>query len=79
MTKRTATRRSYDAVAAYPAEGAAVVAVDLSEALIAFHVRDADHNAGDALVQREWWRHSVELTFRFLDPGTQIAASARWS
>ena len=28
-------------------------------------------------MQREWWGHSVELTFRFLDPGSQIAALRR--
>jgi hypothetical protein len=79
MTKRTATRRSYDAVAAYPAEGAAVVAVDLSEALIAFHVRDADHNAGDALVQREWWgtRWSSPFASWILAPRSR--PPTRWS
>jgi hypothetical protein len=25
----------------------------------------------------EWWGHAVELIFRFLDPGTEIAALAR--
>ena len=46
-------------------------------ALIAFHVRDADHEAGDVITMTEWWGHAVELIFRFLDPGTEIAALAR--
>ena len=46
-------------------------------ALIAFHVRDADHKAGDAITHHEWWGRPVELTFRFLDPSTEIEALAR--
>jgi SAM-dependent methyltransferase len=46
-------------------------------ALIAFHVRDADHKAGEAITHHEWWEMPVELTFRFLDPIAEIAALAR--
>jgi SAM-dependent methyltransferase len=46
-------------------------------ALIAFHVRDADHEAGDVITMAEWWGNSVELIFRFLDPEREIAALAR--
>jgi SAM-dependent methyltransferase len=45
-------------------------------ALLAFHVRDADHEAGDVITMTEWWGHSVELIFRFLDPDAEIAALA---
>jgi SAM-dependent methyltransferase len=48
-------------------------------ALIAFHVRDADHEPGEALTSHEWWGSPVELTFRFLDPGTEIQAQCRVS
>ena len=46
-------------------------------ALIAFHVRDADHVAGDVITMREWWGNSVELIFRFLEPEREIAALGR--
>jgi SAM-dependent methyltransferase len=46
-------------------------------ALIAFHVRDADHVAGDVIRMGEWWGNSVELIFRFLDPEREIAALGR--
>jgi SAM-dependent methyltransferase len=46
-------------------------------ALIGFHVRDADHEPGEAITHREWWGKPVELTFRFLDPDTEIAALNR--
>jgi len=46
-------------------------------ALIAFHVRDADHVAGDVITMGEWLGNSVELIFRFLDPEREIAALAR--
>jgi SAM-dependent methyltransferase len=45
-------------------------------ALIAFHVRDADHDAGDVITVGEWWGNSVELKFRFLEPKREIAALA---
>jgi len=46
-------------------------------ALIAFHVRDADHHAGDVITMAEWWGNAVELIFRFLDPEQEIAALTR--
>ena len=46
-------------------------------ALIAFHVRDADHQAGDVITMGEWWGKTVELIFRFLDPAHEIAALTR--
>jgi SAM-dependent methyltransferase len=46
-------------------------------ALIAFHVRDADHHAGDVITMAEWWGNAVELIFRFLDPEGEIAALTR--
>jgi SAM-dependent methyltransferase len=46
-------------------------------ALIAFHVRDADHQAGDVITMAEWWGNAVELIFRFLDPEQEIAALTR--
>jgi SAM-dependent methyltransferase len=46
-------------------------------ALIAFHTRDADVQAGQAKTLTNWWGHAVELTFRFLDPVVEAAALAR--
>jgi SAM-dependent methyltransferase len=46
-------------------------------ALIGFHVSDADHEAGEAITQREWWGKPVELIFRFLNPDTEITALSR--
>jgi SAM-dependent methyltransferase len=46
-------------------------------ALIGFHVRDADHEPGEAITHREWWARPVELIFRFLDPDTEIGALSR--
>ena len=48
-----------------------------AHALISFHVRDADHEAGGVITMGEWWGNSVELIFRFLDPEREIAALAR--
>jgi SAM-dependent methyltransferase len=46
-------------------------------ALIAFHTSDAEIQAGQAKTLTDWWGHPVELTFRFLDPVSEIAALAR--
>lgn len=45
-------------------------------ALIAFHTGDADHAPGDSHTLTDWWGHSVELTFRYLDPAVETAALA---
>ncbi|MDX8035824.1 class I SAM-dependent methyltransferase [Lentzea sp. BCCO 10_0856] len=45
-------------------------------ALVAFHVRDAETEAGQAKTLTEWWGNEVDLTFRFLDPGVETQALA---
>jgi SAM-dependent methyltransferase len=46
------------------------------QALVAFHVSDADLPDGGAKTLNEWWGQPVELTFRFLDPQQEAAALA---
>ncbi|MFB6980671.1 class I SAM-dependent methyltransferase [Streptomyces scopuliridis] len=46
-------------------------------ALIAFHTDDTDTGPGQATHLTEWWDHPVDLTFRYLDPTTEVAALAR--
>jgi SAM-dependent methyltransferase len=46
------------------------------QALIAFHVSDADFPDGGARILSDWWGHQVELTFRFLDPRRESDALA---
>jgi SAM-dependent methyltransferase len=46
-------------------------------ALIAFHTSDADVATGEATTLSQWWGHQVSLTFRFLDPATEVDALAR--
>lgn len=46
-------------------------------ALIAFHTSDADVHTGESKTLTEWWGHSVDLTFRYLDPAAETAALAR--
>ena len=46
-------------------------------ALVAFHVEDAEVAPGGARTLSIWWGHDVDLTFRFLDPATEIAALGR--
>ena len=43
-------------------------------ALIAFHVRSDEVEAGGSIVRTEWWGHEINLTFRFLDPVAEGAA-----
>ncbi|GAA3659900.1 class I SAM-dependent methyltransferase [Lentzea roselyniae] len=45
-------------------------------ALIAFHVRDAETQAGEEKTLTQWWGNEVELTFRFLDPDAETRALA---
>lgn len=45
-------------------------------ALVAFHVRDAETQAGQAKTLTEWWGDEVDLTFRFLDPDAETRALA---
>lgn len=44
-------------------------------ALIAFHTADADAQPGDARHLDTWFDQPVDLTFRFLDPDTEIATA----
>ncbi|MEV6523370.1 class I SAM-dependent methyltransferase [Longispora sp. NPDC051575] len=46
-------------------------------ALVAFHVSDAEHLAGEALTMDSWWGESVDLTFRFLDPAAEQGGMSR--
>ena len=46
------------------------------QALVAFHVRDAETAAGQARTLTEWWGDEVDLTFRFLDPDEEARALA---
>ncbi|MFJ5989429.1 class I SAM-dependent methyltransferase [Lentzea sp. NPDC092896] len=46
------------------------------QALVAFHVRDAETEAGRARTMTEWWGNEVELTFRFLDPDEETRTLA---
>ena len=43
-------------------------------ALVAFHVGDAEVAPGGSRTLTTWRDHDVDLTFRFLDPATEIAA-----
>lgn len=45
-------------------------------ALVAFHVRDTETQAGQEKALTNWWGHEVALTFRFLDPDTETRALA---
>lgn len=45
-------------------------------ALVAFHVRDAETQAGQEKTLTQWWGNEVELTFRFLDPEAETRALA---
>jgi SAM-dependent methyltransferase len=45
-------------------------------ALVAFHVRDAETQAGQEKTLTEWWGGEVDLTFRFLDPDVETRAMA---
>ena len=45
-------------------------------ALVAFHVRDAEIQAGEEKRLTEWWGDEVDLTFRFLDPDAETRALA---
>jgi SAM-dependent methyltransferase len=47
------------------------------QVLLAFHISDADHPAGQAQHLTEWWGERVDLTFRYLDPHAEAAALAR--
>lgn len=44
--------------------------------LVAFHVRDAETQSGQAKTLTQWWGHDVDLTFRFLDPAAETRALA---
>jgi hypothetical protein len=44
--------------------------------LVAFHVRDAETQAGQEKTLTQWWGNEVELTFRFLDPEAETRALA---
>nr|WP_281400958.1 class I SAM-dependent methyltransferase [Amycolatopsis umgeniensis] len=43
--------------------------------LLSFHVSDPDFPAGGVKTLATWWDRDVELSFRFLDPDAEIAAS----
>lgn len=45
--------------------------------LVAFHTSDPDLRAGEEAHLDEWWGHSVDLTFRCLDPAAETAALDR--
>jgi SAM-dependent methyltransferase len=45
-------------------------------ALVAFHMRDAETQAGEAKTLTQWWGNEVDLTFRFLDPDEEARALA---
>ena len=45
-------------------------------ALVSFHVRDAETEAGQAKTLTEWWGNEVDLTFRVLDPDGEAQALA---
>jgi hypothetical protein len=47
------------------------------QALVAFHVGDADVAPGGTRTLSTWWGHDVDLTFRFLDPAAEVAAPGR--
>lgn len=47
------------------------------QALVAFHVGDADVVPGGSRSLSTWWGHDVDVTFRFLEPATEVAALAR--
>jgi len=44
------------------------------QALIAFHVFDDEVAIGGHRTLTQWWDHSVDLTFRFLDPDRELNA-----
>ncbi|NUT22475.1 MAG: class I SAM-dependent methyltransferase [Hamadaea sp.] len=46
------------------------------QALIAFHVEDAETPMGGRQTLTEWWDHPVELTFHYPDPAAESAALA---
>ncbi len=52
------------------------VLVPGGHALVAFHVRDDEIQAGQQRTLTQWWGHEVELTFRFLDPARETEALA---
>ena len=45
-------------------------------ALVAFHTSDADVRPGGQSVLTQWWNQPVSLTFRYLDPVTEIDTMA---
>ena len=46
------------------------------QALVAFHVRDAETRAGQEKTLTRWWDSEVDLTFRFLDPDEETRTLA---
>jgi ubiquinone/menaquinone biosynthesis C-methylase UbiE len=46
------------------------------QALVAFHVRDAETRAGQERTLTRWWDNEVDLTFRFLDPDEETRTLA---
>jgi len=46
-------------------------------ALVAFHVFDEDTSVGDTKTVTRWWDHDVRVTFRFLDPASELDVLAR--
>lgn len=47
------------------------------QALVSFHVGDAEIAPGESRTLSTWWGHDVDLTFRFLDPTAEAAALRR--